>query len=53
VAFRVAGSTTAINGQDILSRVTYEPDSITRTYLGPGFIVREKLFVPLNGQAQF
>jgi hypothetical protein len=48
VAFRMAGSTTAINGQDILSRVTYKPDSITRTYLGPGFIVREKLFVPLN-----
>ena len=48
VAFRMVGSSTAINGQDILSRVTYEPDSITRIYLGPGFIVREKLFVPLN-----
>ncbi len=48
VAFRPRGATTAIEGQDILSRVDYEPDSVTRIYLGPAFIVREKLFVPLN-----
>jgi glycogen debranching enzyme len=48
VQFRSAGSTTPLRGQDILRRVTYEPDSVTRTYLGPDFIVREKLFVPLG-----
>lgn len=48
IAFRALGATTAINGQDILSRVTYEPGSITRVYIGPDFIVHEKLFVPLN-----
>jgi glycogen debranching enzyme len=48
VAFLPHGATTPIRGQDILSRVTYEPDSVTRTYLGPDFIVREKIFVPLD-----
>jgi glycogen debranching enzyme len=48
VAFRPAGATTATDGADILRRVIYEPDSVTRIYLGPGFTVREKIFVPLN-----
>jgi glycogen debranching enzyme len=48
VAFRAAGTTTPISGQSILSRVVYEPDSVTRIYLGPDFEVREKLFVPLD-----
>jgi len=48
VAFHVTGTTTPIDGQSILSRVTYDADSIARIYLGPGFIVRERLFVPLN-----
>jgi len=48
VGFRSAGSTTPLRGQDILRRVTYEPDAVTRTYVGPDFVVREKLFVPLG-----
>jgi glycogen debranching enzyme len=48
IAFRPQGTTTAINGLEILSRVVYQPDSVTRIYLGPGFIVYEKLFVPLD-----
>ena len=48
VAFRSHGATTPIRGEEILSRVTYQPDSITRTYLGPDFMVREELFVPLD-----
>lgn len=48
VQFRSAGATTPIRGQDILRRVTYDQDSVTRIYLGPDFIVREKLFVPLG-----
>ncbi len=48
VDFRPAGATTAISGRDILSRIICSPDSVTRVYLGPDFIVREKIFVPLN-----
>jgi glycogen debranching enzyme len=48
VAFRPSGATTPIRGQDVLSRVTYEPNAVTRTYLAPDFIVRERLFVPLD-----
>jgi len=48
VQFRPKGATTPIRGQEILRRVTYEPDAIARTYLGPDFIVRERLFVPLD-----
>lgn len=48
VQFSSAGATTPFRGQDILRRVTYEPDSVTRTYVGPDFVVREKLFVPLS-----
>ena len=48
VEFLSAGATTPLRGQDLLRRVTYEPDSVTRTYVGPDFVVREKLFVPLG-----
>jgi len=48
VAFRATGATTPIPGQSILSRVVYEPDSVMRIYLGPDFMVRETLFVPLD-----
>ncbi len=48
VDFRPAGATTLIKGTDILSRIIYSPDSVTRVYLGPDFIVREKIFVPLD-----
>ena len=48
VAFRFEGSTTPINGPDVLTRIEYKPNAVTRIYLGPDFKVREKLFVPLN-----
>ena len=48
VAFLPSGATTAIDGAEILARVVYRPDSVTRIYLGPNFIVRERLFVPLD-----
>jgi glycogen debranching enzyme len=51
VGFRAAGETTEINGSTLLRRVTYEPQAITRTYVGPDFIVRERLFVPLTDAA--
>jgi glycogen debranching enzyme len=48
VSFRPVGTTTPIDGSTLLRRVTYTSDSITRLYLGPDFIVRETLFVPLH-----
>jgi len=48
VAFRPSGATNAIDGASVLSRVVYEADSITRIYLGPNFVAREKLFVPMD-----
>ena len=49
--FRPAGETTEITASALLRRVTYEPEAVTRTYIGPDFIVRERLFVPLDEQA--
>ena len=51
LGFRSTGDTTETNGSTLLRRVTYEPEAITRTYIGPDFIVRERLFVPLNEPA--
>jgi glycogen debranching enzyme len=48
VEFCPQGATTPIPGATILRRIVYTPDEITRIYIGPNFIVREKLFVPLN-----
>jgi glycogen debranching enzyme len=36
----------AVNGPAILRRTEYHPEEIVRTYVGPGFEVREHLFVP-------
>jgi glycogen debranching enzyme len=51
LGFRSSGETTEIKASTVLRRVTYEPEAITRTYIGPDFVVREKLFIPLNEQA--
>jgi glycogen debranching enzyme len=48
VAFRQQGVTTSIDGETILRRILYSPEAVTRVYAGPDFIVREKLFVPLD-----
>ena len=48
VGFLPQGTTSEIPGATILRRIVYRPDEITRIYIGPNFIVREKLFVPLN-----
>jgi glycogen debranching enzyme len=51
LGFRPVGDTTETAGSVLLRRVTYDPEAITRTYIGPDFIVRERLFVPLNEPA--
>ena len=48
VSFRHQGTSTAFDGRTLLRRIVYRPESVTRIYAGPDFIVREKLFVPLN-----
>ena len=48
VAFRPVGATTAIAGEELLTRVEVEPDAVTRVYVGPGFVMRERIFVPLD-----
>ena len=48
VGFRPRGATSEIPGSTILRRTVYRPDEVTRIYIGPNFIVREKLFVPLK-----
>jgi len=53
LGFRASGETSEIKGTQVLRRITYDPASVTRTYIGPDFIVREKLFVPLDQQAIF
>jgi glycogen debranching enzyme len=51
LGFRSPGETTETKASTVLRRVTYEPEAITRTYIGPDFVIREKLFIPLNEQA--
>src|ERR1700722_10567793 len=48
VTFRPQGTTTGIDSQTLLRRVIYSPEAVTRVYAGTDFIVREKLFVPLD-----
>jgi glycogen debranching enzyme len=47
-SFRVEGTSSEINGLSILRRIVHTPESVTRIYAGPDFIVRERLFVPLD-----
>jgi glycogen debranching enzyme len=51
VGFRPEGTLTEADGRLLLRRVDYRPESVTRTYIGPDYIVREKLFVPLDRAA--
>lgn len=48
LGFRVQGTTSAVEGQRLLRRIIYSPESITRIYVGPDFIIREHIFVPLD-----
>ncbi len=48
VGFRPEGTTSEISGATVLRRIVYRPSEVIRIYIGPNFIVREKLFVPLE-----
>lgn len=51
VSFRRAGTTTFVDGRQLLSSVETTPEQTTRVYIGPGFEVRETLFVPVDRPA--
>jgi glycogen debranching enzyme len=51
IGFRPQGSTTETDGRLLLRRVIYRPESVTRMYIGPNFIVNEKLFIPMDQAA--
>src|SRR5581483_8515973 len=48
VSFIPRPGTYALDGVTLLRRAEYRPDEIIRTYVGPDFVVRERIFVPLN-----
>ena len=51
VGFRATGATAEVEGRLLLRRVDYDFNSVTRTYIGPDYLVRERFFVPLNQPA--
>ena len=48
IGFRSQGATSETDGRRLLRRIIYRPDSVTRVYIGPDYIVRETLFTPLE-----
>lgn len=48
VSFRQQNGTTEIEARATLRRIDHSPEAITRVYVGPDFVVRERLFVPLD-----
>ncbi len=51
IGIRSRGAATETDGDRLLRRIEYAPDAVTRIYIGPDFVVREKLFVPLDQPA--
>jgi glycogen debranching enzyme len=48
IGFRPDGTTTETDGRLLLRRIIEKPDSVVRIYVGPDYVVRETLFVPLD-----
>jgi hypothetical protein len=48
IGIRPQGAATEMDGDLLLRRIEYAPDAVTRIYIGPNFVVRERLFVPLD-----
>jgi glycogen debranching enzyme len=48
IGIRPQGAATEMDGNLLLRRIEYAPDAVTRIYIGPDFVVRERLFVPLD-----
>ncbi|TCK76033.1 hypothetical protein [Acidipila rosea] len=50
VSFKPRGATSDVDGTLLLRRIEYRPHEVTRIYVGPDFVVREKLFIPLDAE---
>ncbi len=51
LAFHTPARVAPLDGRALLRRVESTPTEVTRTYVGPDFTVRERLFAPLNAPA--
>lgn len=48
VSFCLQGTNTTVDSQRVVRRIIYSPEAVTRIYAGSDFIVRERIFVPLD-----
>ena len=48
IGIRAQGAANEVPGQFLLRRIEYRPQDVTRIYVGPNFVVRERLFVPID-----
>src|ERR1700744_6522277 len=48
VSFVPRPGTYILDGPGLLRRIEYRPEEVIRTYVGPDFVVRERIFVPLD-----
>lgn len=48
ISFIPRPGTFTLDGLTLLRRIEYRPEEVIRTYVGPDFVVRERIFVPLN-----
>lgn len=46
VSFIPRHGTYVLDGLNLLRRIEYRPEEVVRTYVGPDFVVRERIFVP-------
>jgi glycogen debranching enzyme len=51
ISIRVPSTGQVFRGDELLSRVDVEPSASTRVYLGPGFVLHEQIFLPLDQPA--
>jgi len=51
IGFKPKGTSAEADGRLLLRSIAYQPDAITRTYVGADYLVRETIFVPLDDAA--
>jgi glycogen debranching enzyme len=51
IGFQSESAATETDARTLLSRIIETPESVTRIYTGPDYVVRETLFVPLDQPA--
>jgi glycogen debranching enzyme len=51
ISIRVPSTGQVFRGEELLGRIDVEPEATTRVYLGPGFVLRERIFIPLDQPA--